>query len=964
MTDINNQVAYIWSLADLLRGDFKQTHFGRIILPFIFLRRLESVLEASKESVLNEYENIKKMNLTEEDQEKKLLQFTGGLTFFNKSKMDLSSLDESDLKGNLESYIRGFSLGIREIFECFNFLRFIDQLSDANLLYILIQKIRKIDLSPRMISNYEMGLVFEELIHRFTDALSETAGEHSTPNDVIQLVTSLVYLENDDVQSKRGGVCSVYDPTAGIGGFLSSIMEYIKEFNPQVKMSAYGQEINPESYAICKAKMLIEGQNITNFRLGNTLVIDRFSGLDFDYMLSHPPFMLSWKSLENPIKEEFENMKNNGRFGPGLPRVSDGTLLFLLHLISKMKASSEGGSRIGIILHSSSLFNGDAGSGESEIRRFLIEQDLLETIIALPSGLYTNTSISSYLLILTNMKNISRNCKIQIIDAKKLGMKMRNRIGSKSQQLDSHSIQSIIELYKNKSDGGISKIINSHDLGYRKVKLIVDDSKTEYERIPIGVDIDLYLKEHLRGIYNSYKVDESYLDEKVHTIGCVGYDFSINRIFNTKLGKGKQFRYYFDKVMVSDNWDFCISRQGHIVIFYKDFKNKDKSTKNYLYFKISKLKQLNCDYLAYFFKSKNWIEWLVTYRSNATVIPTNNNELWKKEIVFPSSVDQLKIVEILDGVNDWREKLKSIESDMWDNSIVQFSQKKYILPVTRQFEYQIMDIAPFPFANIIHHYKSIPDDQYKDRYELLLKLFEVLNIFIISIVIGILEREKKKDIINSVLKKQKKYLENATFGSWQKLLEKLLEKISDDSTDSFTKMYINDDIVSLFKKAVDIRNETTGHGSYPTIQVARETLKYVEEQFDDIIDSFYDLFNDYSLIRPITGKWDGENYKYQVEEFNGLGSYPFGSIETFTESPLIDTELYLISKTDNNNMIKLYPFIRLIDIEENSGLEAFYFYSKIQDKTKSLDEFLYISHQQINKQNQISVCKRLSSIFR
>lgn len=286
----NNLAAYIWSLADLLRGDFKQSQYGRVILPFTLLRRLEGVLEESKAAVLVEYEKVQKMNLPEQAQEKLLLRATGGLSFFNTSKMDLSKLGESAIKENLESYIQSFSKDAREIFEYFKFSEFIGQLNDANLLYKIVQKVRQTDLSPKAISNHEMGLVFEELIRRFAESSNETAGEHFTPRDIVRLTTSLVFMEDDDALTKSGIIRTIYDPTAGTGGFLSSGMEYVHELNPQTVIRAYGQELNPESYAICKADMMIKGQEVDNIKLGNTLSNDQLYANKFDYMLSNPPF--------------------------------------------------------------------------------------------------------------------------------------------------------------------------------------------------------------------------------------------------------------------------------------------------------------------------------------------------------------------------------------------------------------------------------------------------------------------------------------------------------------------------------------------------------------------------------------------------------------------------------------------------------------------------------------------------
>ena len=496
----NNQAAFIWSLADLLRGDFKQSQYGRIILPFTLLRRLEGVLENKKEAVLAEFDRLQAMSLPEDAHEKFLLRATDGLSFFNTSKMDLSKLGEANIASNLESYILAFSKDAREIFEHFKFSEFIGQLNDANLLYKIVQKVRQTDLSPKAISNHEMGLVFEELIRRFAESSNETAGEHFTPRDIVRLTTSLVFMEDDDALTKAGIIRTIYDPTAGTGGFLSSGMEYVFELNPQAVIRAYGQELNPESYAICKADMLIKGQEVQNIKLGNTLSNDQLYSEKFDYMLSNPPFGVDWKKIEGDIKDEHAQKGFDGRFGAGLPRVSDGSLLFLLHLISKLRDAAEGGARIGIILNGSPLFTGGAGSGESEIRRYILEADLLEAIVALPTDMFYNTGISTYVWILSNKKARERKGKVQLINAVNLCGKMRKSLGSKRNEMDSDDIATVTRAFggfveieareldkptEQKSNRGrqsankkaevaktfASKIFNTYEFGYRRITI-------------------------------------------------------------------------------------------------------------------------------------------------------------------------------------------------------------------------------------------------------------------------------------------------------------------------------------------------------------------------------------------------------------------------------------------------------------------------------------------------------------
>ena len=450
----NNLAAYSWSIADLLRGDFKQSQYGRIILPFTLLRRLECVLAPSKTAVLAEMDKLAKQNLPEEAREKLLLRATGGLSFFNTSRMDLGTLGESAIKANLDSYVAAFFKDAREIFEYFNFSEFVGQLNDANLLYKVVQRVRLSDLSPSAVSNHEMGLVFEELIRRFAESSNETAGEHFTPRDIVRLTTSLVFMEDDDALTKPGIIRLIYDPTAGTGGFLSSGMEYVHELNPRAVMRAFGQELNPESYAICKADMLIKGQDVSNIKLGNTLSADQLHAQKFDYMLSNPPFGVDWKKIEGDITREHLEKGFDGRFGPGLPRVSDGSLLFLLHLLSKLRdvrqtgaAGQDGGARIGIILNGSPLFTGGAGSGESEIRRHLLESDLLEAIVALPTDMFYNTGIATYVWILSNKKAADRKGRVQLINGVHLHGKMRKSLGSKRHEMSDDHVKTITRAF-------------------------------------------------------------------------------------------------------------------------------------------------------------------------------------------------------------------------------------------------------------------------------------------------------------------------------------------------------------------------------------------------------------------------------------------------------------------------------------------------------------------------------------
>ncbi|GLT19451.1 restriction endonuclease subunit M [Vibrio zhanjiangensis] len=501
--NFSQTAAFIWSVADLLRGDFKQSQYGRVILPFTLLRRLECVLEESKGSVLAEIPKIDALSakmvskgnppIDENQREKMLLRATfeekgsnNNLSFFNTSPLNLGKMGQSNIKANLRHYVQSFSRDAREIFEHFNFDEFVGLLEDANLLYKVVNKFATTDLSPNRISNHDMGLVFEELIRRFAESSNETAGEHFTPRDIVRLTTSLVFMEDDEALSKEDIIRTIYDPTAGTGGFLSSGMEYVYEMNPKAFMRAFGQELNPESYAICKADMLIKGQDVSRIKLGNTLSNDQLPTDKFDYMLSNPPFGVDWKKIESEIKDEHFKKGFDGRFGAGLPRVSDGSLLFLMHLISKMRDKKNvdnqvtDGGRIGIILNGSPLFTGGAGSGESEIRRYILEADLLEAIVALPTDMFYNTGIATYVWVLTNKKAPERKGKVQLINAANLSHKMRKSLGSKRHFLTDDEIRAITKNFgefvevDTLTESGkplTAKIFDTHEFGYRRLTI-------------------------------------------------------------------------------------------------------------------------------------------------------------------------------------------------------------------------------------------------------------------------------------------------------------------------------------------------------------------------------------------------------------------------------------------------------------------------------------------------------------
>ncbi|MTI95755.1 MAG: SAM-dependent DNA methyltransferase [Firmicutes bacterium] len=471
MNNFNDKVNFIWTIAELLRGPYKKEQYGDVVLPMAVLRRFDCVLEDTKEDVLKRYEALKKTNLQNIDP---VLNSVSKQQFNNTSPYDFQKLlaEPDNIASNLRNYINGFSKNAREIIEHFDFDKHITKLDDNDLLYLIVSRFAEIDLHPEVVSNLEMGYVFEELIRRFSE--HGEAGDHYTPREVIKLMVNILLNGANEDLTMPGKVTTVYDCAAGTGGMLSVAEQYLRELNPDIQVEVFGQELNPQSYAICKADMMIKDHNANNIVLGDSFTKDGHADEKFRYMLVNPPFGVEWKKAQKFIKEEHETKGYNGRFGAGLPRVSDGSLLFLQHLISKMK-EDEQGSRIGIIFNGSPLFTGDAGSGESEIRRWIIENDMLEGIIALPDQLFYNTGISTYVWIVTNRKNNDpkngpiRTGRVQLVNAVEYYQKMRKSLGHKRHEISEEQINEISRIYAEFKDVENCKIFDNDDFGFHKV---------------------------------------------------------------------------------------------------------------------------------------------------------------------------------------------------------------------------------------------------------------------------------------------------------------------------------------------------------------------------------------------------------------------------------------------------------------------------------------------------------------
>ncbi len=466
--NFNEKANFIWSVADLLRGPYRPNQYKDVMLPLTVLRRLDCVLSPTKDKVLEEYKSIKDKGKGVIDA--KLIRLTG-VPFYNTSKYTFEKLvgDPDHIVGNLINFMKGFSDAARTIIDSFGFEEHIQKLEKAGRLFQVVQKFTTIDLHPDRVSNIEMGYIFEELIRRFNEASNEEAGDHFTPREVIRLMVDILFTPDNKTLSAHGIVKTIYDPAMGTGGMLSVSQEYLYENNPGSRLETFGQDFNPQSYAISGSDMMIKGQDIEHIVFGDSFTQDGFPDKKFDYMLANPPFGVEWKPEQKFIENEFNEKGMDGRFGAGLPRINDGSFLFLQHMISKMKDPSEGGTRIGIVFNGSPLFTGGAGSGESNIRKWIIENDWLEAIIALPDQLFYNTGISTYIWIVTNRKEDKRKGKVQLIDASSFFSKMRKSLGNKRNEISDRHREEIVNIYEGFRQGKYCKIFPNSFFGYNRI---------------------------------------------------------------------------------------------------------------------------------------------------------------------------------------------------------------------------------------------------------------------------------------------------------------------------------------------------------------------------------------------------------------------------------------------------------------------------------------------------------------
>ncbi len=539
--NVNEKAALIWAIADKLTGVYKPHEYGEVILPLTVIRRFDCILADTKDAVLEKYESVKTLPM----RDVLLRSATGGLAFYNTSKFTFEKLldDPDNIEDNFRDYLNGFSENVQDIIEKFKFDGHITTMANKDILYIVIKEFTssKANLHPDVISNLEMGYIFEEIIRRFSEAHNEDAGQHYTPREVIKLMVNILFNDDNDILSGNNVAKTIYDPACGTGGMLSVAEEYLHELNKSTELLSFGQEINDQTFAICKADMLIKGNDADFIKNGNTLSDDQFEGQTFDYIISNPPFGREWKNEKTKIEAEAKK-GFAGRFGAGLPASSDGQMLFLMTAISKMKDISQGGSRIAIIHNGSPLFTGDAGSGPSNIRKYIIENDLLETIIALPNDIFYNTGIATYIWVLSNKKSgTKREGKVQLINANGLFEKRRKALGNKRNDISDNAIEEITKLYGDFKENEISKIFDNKDFGYTKItverplkdengELVLkkgkkqpDSSLRDTESVPLKEDIEEYFKREVLPF-----APDAWIETKKSTIG---YEIPFTRYF-------------------------------------------------------------------------------------------------------------------------------------------------------------------------------------------------------------------------------------------------------------------------------------------------------------------------------------------------------------------------------------------------------------------------------------------------
>lgn len=934
--------SFIWSVADLLRGDYKQSDYGKVILPFTILRRLDCVLEATKPAVLAEFDAKTKAGLNPEP----FLVRRAGQSFYNISSLDLTSLlgDQDHIRQNLYAYVQAFSSAARDIFERFDFYTQIERLAKAGLLYLVVEKFASIDLHPNVVDNGDMGLVFEELIRKFAEISNETAGEHFTPREVIRLMVNLLFIEGDDVLTPGNAVVrTIYDPTAGTGGMLSVASEYLSEHNPDARLTMFGQELNDESYAICKAAMLIKGQEVGNIVVGNTLSEDGHGGRKFDYMLSNPPFGVEWKKAEKIIRQEHEKKGFDGRFGPGLPRLTDSGLLFVLNLIDKMKSPSDGGSRICTVVTGSALRSGGVSSGESNIRKWIVERDLLEAVIALPSNVFFNVAIPTYILVLSNKP---RTAGIKLINASGLWESMRTQIGRKSRYISPEYVSKISSIYKD-GNSELLKVVSKSDLLYRNFTIDVGGNLVS-RNVPLSKDHGHYL-----GLTESLGI--SVKTEKKPEIGCE-IDFpSFFSNHEANWASTLPLLALVEPCNFDSGWDLGIKESG--VIFRSSYEGSIDS-KKYRFFKIKRELVL-----------PRYLEIYISERSVKEVgasikIPTVGGYL-EIRIECPALKKQQAIVEFYGQKSEFLVRLARIEQEQWEDSVNSCIFSRRIGEYADGSEY-LMRILPHPLASLL--YKVQCENSKRDVLEAYRVFFECLGAVLSSIALGVIYESKGgKDCFEAIANRGR--LTRPTMGSYQNILRRCREKSGGVSGfgNYVLSVVASHDVESALISCTDIRNEISHRGLIKPGELG-EYVDRFQSILNRLTDALGDFFAENFIAKQLHQKWNGQTFGNEVLSLTGIASYPFERRVKDSLRPLISGELYLFQAIDekngSGNHIRLFHFVKCAEIVEGSDNEGFYFLNSISRSDSDLKNIFHFSaFQPLIESKKIMASGMLDEIF-
>lgn len=862
-----------------------------VILPFTILRRLDCTFNSAKPHSASP--------LPAE-------QYS-----YNNSTLDLTKLlsDQENILQNLYLYIQGFPQAVRDIFERFDFYTKIEHLAKIKLLYLVLEKFVELDLHPDVVSNVQMSRTFEELINKFSEISGEAAGEHFTPRDIIKLMVNLLFINDSALAPGHAVTKTIYDPTAGTGGMLSLAAQYLSDHNPEACLSMFAQELNDESYAICKADMFIKGQNINNIVAGNTLSADGHSTKKFDYILSNAPFGVDWRKIEKVIRQEHEIKGFEGRFGPGLPRLSDSTLLFVLNLIDKMKAPSGGGSRICTIVTDSALRSGSASSGESNIRKWIVDNDFLDCIVALPTDIFFNTTIQTYILVLNNNK---KRDGIKLVNASASWEPMRASIGCKSRYISDAYIDSVLKLF-GEASGDFVKIISKRDLLYRNFRTEIGGNL-----ISRNVSLNKNEADYLR-LTENFGIDVK--TEKNLEIGCEIDFFSFFSNHEAKWASTLPLVALVEACDSDASWDLAVKASG--ILFRPSWDGRSEISKA-RFFKVRR-DVISPKYLEIYISERS-IKEVGTSRK----IPTIAAHL-EMRIECPLLKKQQSIVEFYGQKNEFIVRLARIEQEQWSDSVDACIFKHRISEYADGAEY-MAKILPHPLASLL--YKVQCEKSKRELLDGYRVFFECLGAVLSSIALGVIYASKTdKDCYDILVSRGK--LNRPTMGSYQNILRKTRERSSDivGFGSYVLSVVASVEVEEILISCTNIRNEIAHRGLIKSSELG-EYVDRFKRALNRVSDILSDFFSENFVAKQLHQKWNGVLFENEVLALSGIASYPFERKIKDSVSPLIAGELYLFQGVDErngaDNHVRLFHFMKCVEIIDGSDNEGFYFLNSFE----------------------------------